>query len=171
MTGDPAVSLGPGEVPLILLPPRFEQWWATALAALFAGLGLMIVIRDVEALVGWLCLLFFGGGLLVVMGRSVFRRAFRLELHPDRFIAFHPRRVSSVRWADIEGFGVWGHGATTLVGWQLREDAERSGGVLERANRALSALDGTLPSLYGFTPEGLVALLEAWRLRDAPKGA
>ncbi|MEM9766148.1 MAG: hypothetical protein AAF968_27345 [Pseudomonadota bacterium] len=151
---------------MVLLPPRFEQWWITAIAALFVGMGLWIVIREPDAWVGWLCLLFFGFGVLVMIGRGVFRRAFRLELHRDRFVAYHLRRVSTVRWVDVEGFGAWGHGGTTLVGWQLKDEAARGTGFLDRTNRALSALDGTLPSLYGFPPDVLVALLEEWQRRS-----
>ncbi|MEM6943600.1 MAG: hypothetical protein AAF416_07035 [Pseudomonadota bacterium] len=151
------------DAPAVLLPPRFEQWWATVLCLLFAGLGLGIVNGEPEAWIGWLCLLFFGIGGLTLVARGVLRRFFRLELHRDRFVAYHPRRISTVYWADVEDFGVWSHSANTLVGWQLRESVQRRHGLLDRANRALSALDGTLPSLYGMEPDDLVVLLETYR--------
>ncbi|MEM7498668.1 MAG: STM3941 family protein [Pseudomonadota bacterium] len=155
---------------MVLLPPRFEQWWVLAICAVFAAIGLWIVIEEPEAWGGWLCLLFFGFGCLAMAARGLFRRSFRLELHRDRFVAYHPRRVSTVRWVDVEGFDAWSHGATSLVGWELREGARREAGVLNRANRAISGLDGTLPSLYGFPPDVLAALLEEWQRRCLDDG-
>ncbi|MEM6680585.1 MAG: hypothetical protein AAF675_22195, partial [Pseudomonadota bacterium] len=105
---------------------------------------------------GYAAVGFFGLCALVMYAKELMRERFRLELSEEGFTAHHPLSASTHKWQDVEAFAVWRHRGVSTVGWRLRHS---SGGL----NRAVSNLDGTLPSLYGKTPDELAAFLEERR--------
>jgi len=161
-----APLLPAGAVEVAVLRPSLGKALVPLVACLLlAACGTLLVATGRNGIAGWAGILFFGGGGLV-LGANLAPGASGLRLDREGFRVTSLFRSRSVRWADVEGFGVRAvpH-ARRMVGYRLLPGRRPPEGRLRRILGL--GLDGYLPDGYGLEPEALIEVLEAWRRRFA----
>jgi hypothetical protein len=116
--------------------------------------------------VGWLCIGFFGLGV-VVFALQFFPSASYLRMTRDGFVCCSLFRKSPlIAWRDVSSIRVGTvppNQKMVVFDW---EGASRQG--VRRLNWALVGATDGLPDTYGMKPQELADLLNLWRSRAIP---
>lgn len=162
------------QMPDVLLTERTltpNPWKAAGMAAIclaFAAIGLLMA-RDGQAM-GWVCLLFFGAGGLVLAASAV-PGASHLRLTRDGFRTRTLWRDGvGYRWADIERFrvGVIRHNRMVMFDFSGTYHKQETARKLARA---IGGAEGALPDTYGLGAQGLADLMNAFLDADRRREA
>ena len=140
----------------ILLRPKPTKWLAVALGSLaFVLIGIwMVRSRD---MLGWLSIAFFGLCLAVSL-ICLLPKASYLRLTPDGFTMCSLFRAHTIRWDDVEGFGVSRVFTNKMVMFNYVESYQRSP-KLRSFNTELTGFEAAIPDSYGLRHEDLADLL------------
>jgi hypothetical protein len=139
------------------------------MAALLAG-SLLFVVGGIwlipgEPLIGWLCVVFFGLGV-VVFSINLHPKSSFLTLAHEGFTYASLFRQHFVPWSNVQGFMSVRVGPNKMVGWNYTP-AFLAHGTVRRVNRATSGAEAALPDTYGMTIDSLCALLNEIRASHA----
>lgn len=152
--------------------------WKTALtvlgAAAFVAIGVFMVrgAMDESArrspemihLMGWICIVFFGGtGLLGLWG--LYRPA-ELRLTPEGFQVKGLRLGRVVQWREIQQFYITQVRSTKIVRYRLHSAPNDFQRAMGREPNGMWT-DGSIPTHLELHPDKVAALLEDWRVRHA----
>jgi hypothetical protein len=144
-----------------LLRPRTRKWTIVLLLCWGFAAGGLMMLRDPSAsrFGGYLCLYFFGAGAVCSLLQLVPGSSF-LHLHPEGLTVRTMWRTQSLRWSDIERFGVAEfstvHGFLRQRHQMIGYDFSPSypdfdqGRTLKEMNRRLSGFEAALPDNYGW---------------------
>ena len=149
-----------------LRPSRLRLVGLLLVCAAFVAVGVAALHQS--ALVGWLCIVFFGlgGGIAVV---SLFPGASYLRLTDEGFelcAAF--RKTPMIPWGDVSEFRVARlprGGRMVVFDWRK----ERTGG-LQKISRTLVGANAGLGQQYGMKHQALADLMNEWRSRALARG-
>ena len=128
----------------------------------FVVIGALQVSNRQAGAIGWLCLLFFGLGV-VAFTAQIIPGASYLRVRSEGFMFCSLFRKSPViLWRDVSSFRVAsvppsGH---RLVVFDWYTASNRS---VRRINQHLTGATDGLPDSYGLSPQGLAYLLNTWR--------
>ena len=155
---------------------RFKLGMIAVLCFLVMLVGLWVIGEsDDPIMIGWSWVGVIVLGVGVVLGLWQVRKPGRLELTPEGFEVTGVFGTGLIPWSDVEAFFVHsepesekGHGAVQPhAAWRLTHHSESRDTLVSQISRAGLAgeVDGTIPRMLGGAPEGLVDLLESWRVR------
>ena len=148
-------------LPMTLRPGRVRTAVLLFTFVAFTVLG-VVMGRDGEWL-GYLIGGFFALGIPVFALQFHPRAAF-LRLDEEGFTFCSLFRSHTVRWADVEGFGVINVGAGRMVAWNFVPGRPHTGRA-RRLSQAISGYEAALPDPYGLKPTELATLLDTLRQR------
>jgi hypothetical protein len=150
---------------LVLRQDRLKSvvFWVGCLGFVAAGFWLKVE----HPIAGWASILFFGIGVLI-LPLTFLPGASYLRLTRDELTIVSLFRRTTIRWADIERFGVLAFGIPgtqkDLVGMRYAP-SYRGSKLGARIASAMTGFDGAIPASYGLPPEDLSTLLNDWRGR------
>lgn len=144
----------------VVLRPSPWKWLGVGAVCLLFMIGGAWMVRQGEW-IGWLCLAFFGAGLLV-SAISLLSNANYLRLDSDGFTMCSLYRAHTYRWADVTGFGVGRILTNKMVMFNFDPTYERTPG-LRSFNVNLVGYEAGLPDSYGLTHEALADLLNEYK--------
>jgi hypothetical protein len=138
---------------------------ATLLAGslLFVAGGIWLMPQ--EPLIGWLCVVFFGLGV-IVFAVNLHPKSSFLTLAHDGFTVASLFRKHFVPWSHVQEFVPARVGLNKMVGWNYTPEFQAQAN-LRRINVATSGVEGGLPDTYGMSAEALCALLNEVRVSHA----
>ena len=148
-------------LPLTLRPSRLR-----AVLLLLACLGFTVLGVFMGRHGDWLGYL-IGGLFALGVPISVLQfhpRAAYLLLNEEGFTFCSLFRAQSVRWADVQEFGVIAVNSFRMVAWNFVPGHPRTGRA-RMLSQAVSGFEAALPDVYGLKPKELVHLLDALRQR------
>ena len=159
----------------MLLRPSRLKWLVVFLAsAAFAAMGGYIVWDDPGVPIGWLCMIFFGGGALLALWVVVTGGGF-LRLHEQGFEQRTLFRTIDREWRQISAFGVARirTGALSSKQMVVYDEATLSGAskVVGGISRAIAGASSGLGDNYGMKPQKLAELMNAFRARALAQSA
>ena len=146
---------------ITLRPSRLKWAGIFLLCLLFAVVGVQIIADGSR--VGWVVVVFFGLGCLVV-AVSMIPNATYLRLTPSDFTICSLFRARSYRWQDVTGFTVGRAGSRRMVMFDFAPNfhrRSRSGSW----NAKLVGHEAGLPDNYGLDYEELADLMNRHRAR------
>jgi hypothetical protein len=114
---------------------------------------------------GWLCMAFFGLGVLVGLV-SLVPGASYLELRRDGFEFRTLHRKWFQRWSDVEAFFPQRIATQDMVCWNFAPGyAGQPRG--RKVSAGLTGVEAGLPDTYGMSAHALAELMNQWRIRYA----
>lgn len=113
---------------------------------------------------GWLEIFFFGSGFIVFCVSMLPGSAY-LKLDSNSFTFCSLFRPHTLRWDEVEAFGVTTIALRKMVAFNF---SELHGGHrrMRKISSVLSGYEAALPDTYGRKAEELAALMNEWRMRD-----
>lgn len=142
-------------LPMTLRPSPWKTLALMAVSAIFVAAGVWMLPE--EPLIGYLCVSFFGLGL-IVFPISLLPNASYLRLTREGFTFCSLFRSHTVAWTDVAEFFVVTIGRNKMVGWHyVPEYPDQAVG--RAVADSLTDLEGALPDTYGLKPEVLAALM------------
>lgn len=142
-----------------------RKWFGMlALTAPFTFIGIFMITEG-EAVMGWICTIFFGLCALIFILQLI--KPGRLTLGPDGFEQVMTGRTLTCRWEDVSDFGVYAmktNFVTTskFVCFNRRVD---EGKRMAAVNQALVGATAQLSDSFGMKTEALADLMNAFRAR------
>ena len=140
-------------------------------SALFVVTGIWMVFDDGAAgytvdgipvyWVGWASIVFFGMGVVVFLIQFLPGAAY-LRLTEEGFSYCHAFRVHTVRWEEVQEFGVMQMHHNRMIGWNYVPGYEVKS-RMRAFSKALAGYEACLPNHYGLKVEQLAQALEALR--------
>lgn len=115
-----------------------------------------------EQVVMWLGLIFFTAGVLSVLFLLV--RGSFIRLDSDGLTLKHLWRCQFMPWNELDGFSVVRIPPSGME-MVVFDYIPISGQAVASLNRRLTGRNSALPDSYGFLPDDLAGLLDAWRQR------
>ncbi|MGB8355816.1 MAG: STM3941 family protein [Chthoniobacteraceae bacterium] len=126
------------ELPVTLRPSKMRTVRFLFIATLFVAAGIWMVFFEgadgytVDGIpvywVGWASIVFFGIGGVVFLFQLISGTAY-LRLEPEGFTYCSAFRTHTVRWEDVQEFGVMQIHHNRLVGWNYASDYEARAGM------------------------------------------
>jgi hypothetical protein len=107
--------------------------------------------------VGWLCMLFFGLGV-VVFGIQMAPGACWLDLDDAGFTVCSLFKTQRHLWTDIQEFGIITIRHNRMVAFNFVQGSDRLK-IGRRLSRAVAGYEGSLPNTYGLKAEALAKLM------------
>lgn len=138
--------------PIVLTADRGRTSLTIVGSTIFVALGWWLLGLNkglYEVIVGWACLLFFGGGavqglIMLIPGRA------QMTLDRDSVTIIHGIFRWGYKWPDISDISIW----------TMRTLMQRFSCVI--INRRMTSY---VPAQYGIEAEDMKDLLESWRAR------
>ena len=147
-----------------LKPSPWSLLLLLAISSGFVALGAFLIGQG-ELIGGWLCVCFFGLGILVALV-SLLPGSNYLELTPSGIEVRTLFRKWFVRWTDVQEFFPVVVSTRRMVGWDYSPSYTAQ--LLGRSiSRGLTGIEAALPDTYGLSAEALATLLNEWRARHA----
>jgi hypothetical protein len=164
MTTTGLAPLAETDLVAVVLRPSRRKWLGIFVLCLgFVALG-AVLCRDgdpSDRWIGWLSVIFFGGGGIVVVPQIFSRRA-HLRLDADGFSFATLRRRSDYNWAEITApFAAVRVSRIKLVMFNTARPPSRTSTL----NQGFCGYDYGLPDTYGMKAEDLAALMTRFWLR------
>jgi hypothetical protein len=154
------------QLPMTLRPSRKKTALLFLLCLGFV-LGGVWMVRSGET-EGYFVAGFFGLGL-PVFALQFHPRAAYLELRGDGFTFCGLFRAHTVRWTEVQEFGVMDVEGNAMVGWNFRPECPTSRRA-RSVSKFISGYEGALPDTYGMKAQALCELMESLRQRCAVIG-
>jgi len=149
-----------------LRPNPWKQTVLILICAAFVALGGFLVSRG-DAF-GWVCVAFFGAGLLVFF-LGLLPGSSYLELRRDGFEMSSLYRKWFVRWSDVESFFSRRIASNRMVCWDYVPEYQGHARG-RRFSASLAGVEAALPDTYGRSANELAELMNEWRLRHRKAG-
>ncbi len=118
--------------------------------------------------ISWLCIIFFGGGSIVLLYGNILRERLNdvpyLSVNDKSFVINQGRR-REIRFADVEHFELLSNGTNKMIGIYYKEGLQPGSGLASRffqqitKDLASGAQDGFLADGLNISPNNLLALL------------
>jgi Bacterial PH domain len=159
-----------------VLRPRKKKWALLLLICLGFVAGGLLMLRDphVDQFKGYFCVIFFGASAVVVLVQFVPGSNF-LRLDSEGLTVRTIWRTQSLRWSDIERFGVAEFSTThgflrqrhQLVGYDYSASYPHvdQWRTLKNMNRGISGFEASLPDNYGWDNAELAEHLNTLKAR------
>ena len=130
----------------------------------FVVLGVLLTDKD-ELLIGWLCAVFFGLGVLMAL-ISLLPGSSYLDLTPDGMEIRSLYRKWFVRWSDVQEFFPTFVQHRPMTSWNYTKSfaGQRFG---RKIASGLIGAEAILPDTYGMSAKDLSNLLNNWRTKHA----
>ena len=145
----------------VCLSPSPWKWAGVGLVSLAFTVGGAWMIRSGDRM-GWLCLAFFGLGVLVSI-LCVLPNASYLELDRDGFTVCAMFRAGTYAWSDVTEFGVGCVFTTKMVMFNFEPTHTRTAGAVRALNAGLTGYEAGIPDTYGLKHEELAELMNKYR--------
>lgn len=149
-----------------LRPNPWKQTVLILICAGFLALGGFLVSQG-DAF-GWLCVAFFGAGLLVFL-LGLLPGSSYLEFRRDGFEMSSLYRKWFVRWSDVQSFFPHRIASNRMVCWNCVPDHQGHASG-HRLSARLTGVEAALPETYGRSADELADLMNQWRLRHRIAG-
>lgn len=144
------------ELPILLYPSRVKLACFLVFCLALTGVGIWMVVSGERT--GY-----FVGGVFaigsVIFAFSLPRKASYLLLDQNGFTFASLYRVHSVRWKDVEEFGVLPTAGRQMVCWNFVPGFVVKQKRMRALNQAIGGFDAGLPDNYGLDPESLATLM------------
>jgi hypothetical protein len=159
----PQVVLVDPSATVVLKTSVARRFWLVFGAVLLLGAGVVIFALNEGSLTGWLGVVVFVAGLLLLIVQIV--RPDSLTLTRDSFSFRSLGRQNRIAWADVAEFGLLRYyvrgGVVKQVGMRM---TRRSTWRRLATSGARDGFEAYLPDSYGLSVEDLIGLMEEWRL-------
>ena len=147
-----------------LKPSPWSLLLLLAISSGFVASGAFLIGQG-EFLGGWLCVGFFGLGVLVALV-SLLPGSNYLELTTSGLEVSSLYRKWFVRWTDVQEFFPVVVSTKRLVGWDY-SPTYTAQSLGRNISRGLAGIEAALPDTYGLSAEALATLLNEWRTEHA----
>jgi hypothetical protein len=155
----------------VLRPSRLKWLLVLGISLTFVVGGLLALFwpgragapQREGAWVMWLCVGFFGLGVVVCLLQFLPRSSF-LRLDGEGFTIRTLYRERTYRWEDVDTFGVTVVSFNKMVGFNFAPHFDRAA-RLRRVNKAIAFFEGALPDTYGMKAEDLADLMNEYKCR------
>jgi hypothetical protein len=135
-----------------------------ALALIGGSVCMLFQAEEVNRKVGWIGIVFFGGGLVILL-LQLLPGAASLTLDGEGFVVRALfRNRAKVRWLDVERFTLFRYNRASFVGYTFVFSYT---GKTSPWAAAMGGAQGSLGGLYEVKPPELAALMEEWRVRHS----
>ncbi len=134
------------------------------ISSCFVALGIFLTSKD-DLQIGWLCVLFFGLGVLVAL-INLLPGCSYLDLTSDGMEIRSLYRKWFVRWTDVQEFFPASVANRPMICWNYTQSfaGQRLG---RKISSGLTGVEAALPDTYGMYAEDLANLLNDWRTKHA----